>query len=71
MALIIALFVGHTVFLNCVAEDAFITFRFSKNLAEGHGILWDLGEQPVKGYTNFLWLVIAAVILKKLDLYHV
>src|SRR5258705_12831266 len=64
LAMIIAVFIGHAVYLNCVAEDAFITFRFAKNLAQGHGILWNVGEPPVEGYTNFLWLIISAVILR-------
>jgi hypothetical protein len=47
-----------------LAEDAFISFRFAKNLVNGHGLVWNLGEKPVEGYTNFLWVIIAAVLLK-------
>ena len=35
-------------------DDAFISFRFSRNFAEGHGLVWNVGER-VEGYTNFLW----------------
>jgi arabinofuranosyltransferase len=37
-------------------DDAFISFRYARNFAEGHGLVWNLGE-PVEGYTNFLWTV--------------
>ena len=43
-------------------DDAFITFRYAKNLAEGHGPLFNLiggvgTGMPVEGYTNFLWML--------------
>ena len=54
------LFVAHAWYLRCVAEDAFITFRFAENLALGHGFVWNIGEPPVEGFTNFLWVVLCA-----------
>lgn len=54
------LFLAHVVYLNCVAEDAFIAFRFAKNLAGGHGLVWNIGEPPVEGYTDFLWVLLSA-----------
>ncbi|MEO0820813.1 MAG: hypothetical protein AAF074_10365 [Pseudomonadota bacterium] len=62
-ALILAVFVVHFLFLAVVAEDAFISFRFAQNVAGGHGFLWNIGEAPVEGYTNFLWVVIAAGLI--------
>jgi hypothetical protein len=38
-------------------DDAFITFRYSANLAAGHGPVWNPGENPVEGFTNFLWML--------------
>ena len=35
-------------------EDAFISFRYARNLLEGHGLVFNPGER-VEGYTNFLW----------------
>jgi arabinofuranosyltransferase len=61
---ILIIFVAHSLILQCVAEDAFISFRFAKNLATGHGLVWNLGEKPVEGYTNFLWVIISAVLIK-------
>ncbi len=44
-------------------DDAFISFRYARNLAEGHGLVFNPGER-VEGYTNFLWTVILAAGLK-------
>ncbi|MFH1760943.1 MAG: hypothetical protein ABIA63_07560 [bacterium] len=64
LVLIVSLFIAHAVYLNCVAEDAFISFRFAKHLAQGYGIKWNIGEPPVEGYTNFLWVIICAAVYK-------
>jgi len=60
----ILLFLAHAFFLRCVAEDSFITFRFAENLAGGHGFVWNIGEAPVEGFTNFLWVVLCAGAIK-------
>jgi hypothetical protein len=45
-----------------VTDDAFITFRFARNLALGNGLRYNLGEHtPIEGYSNFLWVLICAV----------
>ena len=64
MILVVAtLFLAHAFYLACVAEDAFITFHFARHLAAGDGLVWNVGEPPVEGYTNFLWLLISALLL--------
>jgi hypothetical protein len=52
-----------------LVDDAFITFRYARNLAEGHGLVFNPGETPrVEGYTNLLWaLVLAGVQALDLD----
>lgn len=40
-------------------DDAFITFRYSRNLSDGAGPVWNPG-QHVEGYTGFLWMAILA-----------
>lgn len=42
-----------------IFDDAYIGFRYSKNLLEGHGLVFNIGER-VEGYTNFLWTVLLA-----------
>lgn len=45
-----------------VQDDAFISFRYAQHLVEGHGLVWNIGENPpVEGYTNFLWVLLIAV----------
>jgi hypothetical protein len=43
-----------------IQDDAFISFRYADNLVQGHGLVWNPGEQ-IEGYTNFLWTIIIAV----------
>ncbi len=44
-----------------LVDDAFISFRYARHLAEGHGLVWNLGEAPpVEGFSNFLWVLICA-----------
>ena len=38
-------------------DDAYITFRYSKNLAAGFGPTYNPGQPPVEGYTTFLWML--------------
>jgi hypothetical protein len=47
-----------------MVDDSFITFRYSRHVAEGLGVVWNPGEPPVEGYSNFLWMLIAAAGLK-------
>ncbi len=47
-----------------VLDDAFITYRYARNLAHGHGITWNPGGAPTEGYTNFLLVVLLAPFLK-------
>ena len=50
-----------------IQDDAFISFRYARNLVEGNGLVWNPGER-VEGYTNFLWtLMIAGGIKLGLD----
>jgi hypothetical protein len=44
-------------------DDAYISFRFAENLANGHGLVYNIGER-VEGYTNFLWTVLLALFHK-------
>ncbi len=44
-----------------IKDDAFISFRFARNLADGHGMVFNIGER-VEGYTNFLWVVLHAPV---------
>ena len=56
--------VAHSLVFNFVTDDAFISFVYSRNLAEHGKLVFNLGEHPVEGYTNFLWTVLLAGFLK-------
>jgi len=43
-------------------DDAMISMRYARNLAEGHGLVWNAGQAPVEGYTNFLWTLWMALV---------
>lgn len=42
-----------------VCDDAFISFRYARNLAEGRGLVFNAGER-VEGFTNLLWTLLCA-----------
>jgi hypothetical protein len=44
------------------SEDAAMLLRYSENLAGGHGIVWNIGEAPVDGATDFLFMVLIALV---------
>ena len=52
----LAVAVLHFDLLQFFCDDAYISFRYSRNLAEGHGLVYNPGEY-VEGYTNFLWVL--------------
>ena len=49
-------------FFDHTVDDAFISFRYARNLIEGHGLVFNPGER-VEGYTNFLWLMLVVPAL--------
>ena len=58
---LLALLTVHIQMLAGLTDDAFISFRYSKNLAQGQGFRWNPGGEKVEGYTNFLWVLIGAL----------
>ena len=45
-----------------VCDDAFISFRYARNLALGHGLAFNPTDwPPVEGYSNLLWVLGAAL----------
>lgn len=57
LAIAALVLVGHSLAYNFVTDDAYISFVYSRNLAEHGELSFNLG-QPVEGYTSFLWTVI-------------
>jgi len=45
-------------------EDAAILMRYAQNFANGHGIVWNVGEPPVDGATDFLLVICVGLLVK-------
>ena len=46
-------------FRGFTVDDTWILMRYARNLAEGHGLVYNPGE-AVEGYTSFLWVILLA-----------
>lgn len=57
VAVLFAALVAHHAFMG---DDAYICFRYARNLVDGHGLVYNPGWEPVEGYTTFLWVVLLA-----------
>ena len=44
-------------------DDAYISYRYARNLARGLGLVYNEGER-IEGYTNFLWTVLLGAGIK-------
>ena len=55
--------VAHSLVYRFVNDDAYISFVFARNLAEHGQLVFNLGDR-VEGYTNFLWTLILALVMK-------
>jgi arabinofuranosyltransferase len=58
-----ALLVAHGRRYDFLCDDAFISLRYARHLAAGHGLVYNVGER-VEGFTNFLWVLAEAALLK-------
>ncbi|MDP6931537.1 MAG: hypothetical protein QGG40_01415, partial [Myxococcota bacterium] len=64
MALLLAVLVALYGSLGLgLQDDTFISLRYARNLVEGHGLVFNPGE-PVEGYTNFLWTLLLAFVIR-------
>jgi len=43
-------------------EDAAMLMRYADHIAHGQGIVWNIGEPPVDGATDFLFMVVVALV---------
>jgi hypothetical protein len=43
-------------------EDAAMLLRYAQHLAAGEGVVWNLGERPVDGATDFLFMLLVAAL---------
>jgi hypothetical protein len=60
LVLVAALFLVHAMSVyGEIIDDAYIAFRYARNLTHGHGLVFNPGER-VEGFTSFSWVVLAA-----------
>lgn len=58
-----ALMFAHAVALRYTPDDAYVSFRYARNIAQGHGAVFNIGEQ-VEGYTSPLWVFTLAALYR-------
>lgn len=51
-------------YFHYTSDDAYISYRYARNLSDGLGLVWNPGEH-VEGYSNFLWVLILAALHKQ------
>lgn len=64
LIILVALFVYHASRYWFLIDDAFISFRYARNLAEGGGLVFNPGEEPVEGYSNLAWVLLMALAVR-------
>jgi len=57
---VLVILLVHALSFRFIIDDAFITFRYARNLIDGHGLVFNVGDR-VEGYSNFLWVLLSAV----------
>ena len=61
MAIPVMVYLAHAaVFRHWLIDDAGISFTYSRNLAQGFGLVAQPGASPVEAYSNFLWVILLA-----------
>ena len=58
----LVLLLAHSWLYRFLTDDAFISFRYSVNLAHGQGLVFNPGMERVEGYSNFLWVLMLAAL---------
>src|SRR5262245_25291048 len=58
--LALAALLVHALSFRFAIDDAWISFRYARNLLSGHGLVFNPGE-PVEGYSNLLWVLLSAL----------
>jgi hypothetical protein len=43
-------------------DDAMVSMRYGRNLADGNGLVWNVDGERVEGYTNLLWTLMMALV---------
>ncbi|WP_406640046.1 hypothetical protein [Amycolatopsis sp. WGS_07] len=60
LLLVLAFSLLHQLLFATVTEDAYVSFRYAQNIADGNGPVFNTGDRS-ETYANFLWLVVIAL----------
>jgi arabinofuranosyltransferase len=60
---VLAVMIAHGYLYSFMCDDAYISFRYARNLIGGHGLVFNHGER-VEGYSNLLWILQLAAAWK-------
>ncbi len=72
-ALLMGLYIWHSLGVGYSSDDGFIAFQYVRNLVNGAGLVYNAGER-VEGYNNFLWIILlafASKVLPAIKLLHI
>src|SRR5574340_251305 len=63
-----AVFIARTAFrvdgrpFFTLVDDAMISMRYAQHLVEGNGLVWNVGEPPIQGFTNPGWVLVMGLL---------
>jgi hypothetical protein len=63
-ALVYGIFIARTAFRIAgltyftLVDDAMVSMRYAQHLAGGFGLVWNVGQKPVEGFTNPGWMLV-------------
>ena len=49
----------YLLFPGFVLDDSYVTYRYALNLLADSTLAWNVGEDPVEGFTSFLWVLVS------------
>lgn len=61
-----AIFIARTAFRIAgvtyftLIDDAMVSMRYAQHLAQGFGLVWNVGDKPIEGFTNPGWMLLMA-----------
>jgi arabinofuranosyltransferase len=53
--------IRNTLYFTLV-DDAMVSMRYAHHLVQGYGLVWNVGDKPVEGFTNPGWLLLMAIV---------
>jgi hypothetical protein len=58
----LAILLAHAWSCRFLCDDAFISFRYARNLSHGYGLVFNPGFERVEGFSNLLWTLLLSAL---------